>query len=130
MPYTNNKGLKMAANEQTLEDLSATIWERVCHNVGVVLEECDWYGLAGILIAPDPTLESRIGALKDFDTLCTAIITVLEARNEDHYSTIKTMLNAKQQIVNLELLLNAAKNADEEGFKEAQSKLDGQAKHY
>jgi hypothetical protein len=119
----------MAENGPTLEELSETIWNEVCHNVGVVLEECKWYGLAGILIAPDPTLESRIGALKRFDKVCTVIVTALEEQNGKHYSTIKTMLNAKQQMVNLELLLNAAKNADEEGFKEAQLKLDGQAKH-
>lgn len=113
---------------QDLEELAATIWDKVCHNVDLVLKECELHGLAGILTIPDPSIESRIAALRSFDSVCTLIISTLES-DPKQYSTTRRMFNAKQQILNLEILLNAARNKDEASFKETQDRLNGQATH-
>lgn len=113
---------------ETLEATAATIWDNVCQNVKLVLEECQLHGLIGILCIPDPSIEVRIAALKDFDQVCSLIVTSLEG-GPDHYSTIRIMINAKQQMLSLELLLNAAKNQDKEGFEKAQKVLAAQATH-
>lgn len=111
-----------------LETVAGEIWDLVCHNIDQVLKECELYGLAGILIVPDPSVEARITALKVFEVVCTSIVSALES-SADSYSTIRIMLNAKQQLVWLEQLLNAAKNADSEGFKKAEDCLKNQARH-
>jgi len=109
-----------------LEMLSQTIWDHVCNNIILILKECDLYGLSGILTVPDPSIENRINALKNLDTVCQAIINSTEAAD---YSISRTMYNAKQQILNLEMLLSAAKNNDEVGFNAAKECLNGQSKH-
>ena len=113
---------------ESLEKLAESIWNIVCLNIDDILKECDLYGLAGILVVPDPSVEARILAIKQFEEVCTAIVSALE-RGHDQYSTIRVMLNAKQQILILEQLLNAAKNGDAKEFNEAHSQLKKQAKH-
>jgi hypothetical protein len=111
-----------------LEKLAVTIWDAVCLNIDKVLKECELHGLAGILSVPDPSVESRLNALRTFEEVCTAIIGALEDSSDGH-STIRTMINAQQQIWNLRLLLNAAKSGDEAEFKEVQARLGNQATH-
>jgi hypothetical protein len=92
------------------------------------LQECELHGLKEILTVPDPSVENRLNALRDFEDVCRAIIAGLE-HSADGHSTIRIMINAQQQMLNLRWLLNAAKSGDEAGFKEAQAKLAEQAKH-
>ncbi len=109
-----------------LEQLAEQIWFNVCNNITLILKECDMHGLTGILSAPDPSIESRIKALKKLDTICQLII---ESTDDSGYSTSRTMYNAKQQILHLEMLLNAAKNNNEEDFEEVKDKLNNQGTH-
>ena len=109
-----------------LEISANIIWDHVCNNIALILKECDLYGLAGILTIPDPAIENRIHALKKLDTICQIII---DNTGGEQYSVSRIMYNAKQQILHLEMLLSAAKNEDETGFKEAKSRLNGQSKH-
>lgn len=109
-----------------LEKLASEIWDHVCSNMTLILKECDLHGLAGILTAPDPSIESRIKALKKLDAICQLIIDSTDAAE---YSVSRIMYNAKQQILHMEMLLSAAKNNDESGFNEAKSRLNGQSKH-
>ena len=110
----------------TLEDLAQDIWDHVCENIKLILQECDMHGLTGILTAPDPSIESRIGALKKLDSICQV---VLDNMNDSQYSTSRIMYNAKQQILNLEMLLSAAKNCDKASFDLAKDRLNGQGTH-
>jgi len=114
------------SNTLELERLASGIWEHVCKNISDILKECDLYGLAGVLTVPDPSLESRINALRNLDQICQLII---DNTNDAEYSVSRTMYNAKQQILNLEMLLNAAKNNDDTGFNEAKIRLNGQSNH-
>lgn len=109
-----------------LEKLSQKIWDHVCKNIELILKECDLHGLSGILTTPDPSIESRIHALKNLDAICELII---NNTGDDEYSISRTMYNAKQQILNLEILLSAAKNNDAERFNAAKECLDAQSKH-
>ncbi|MFZ2539336.1 MAG: hypothetical protein WAX04_10600 [Oscillospiraceae bacterium] len=109
-----------------LETLSQQIWDHVCNNINLILKECDLHGLSGILIVPDPSIENRITALKKLDVVCEMILNSTEAAD---YSVSRIMYNAKQQILNLEILLTAAKNNDEAGFNSAKACLNGQSKH-
>lgn len=109
-----------------LEALSQTIWDHVCNNITLILKECDLHGLSGILTVPDPSIENRITALKKLDAVCEMII---DSTDSSDYSISRTMYNAKQQILNLEMLLSAAKNNDESGFNSAKECLNGQSKH-
>jgi len=118
----------MAATPQELEQLAATIWDETCHNIDLVLKECELHGLAGILSVPDPSVESRLAALRSFESVCNAIVSALET-SADHHSSIRTMINTQQQILNLRLLLNAAKSGSGEEFEEARALLAKQAKH-
>lgn len=118
----------MPTGPKNLEDLAATIWDKVCLNIDKVLEECQLHGLLGILTVPDPSVEARLNALRDFDQVCGVIIAALEHSGDGH-STIRVMINARQQILNLRLLLNAAKSGDAAEFEEVRARLGNQAKH-
>ena len=118
----------MPENPQQLEEMAATIWDEVCRNIDLVLKECELHGLAGILIVPDPSVEARLIALRHFESVCNVIISALES-SADHHSTIRTMINAQQQMLNLRLLLNAAKSGDSKEFEDAKERLSKQAKH-
>lgn len=109
-----------------LEELASDIWDHVCNNISQILKECDLYGLAGVLVVPDPAIEARIGALKRLDVICQLVI---DSTDDAEYSTSRIMYNAKQQILHLEMLLSAAKNDDEVGFNNAKALLNGQSKH-
>ena len=109
-----------------LEKLASEIWDHVCNNMTIILKECDLHGLAGILTAPDPSIESRIKALKKLDVICQLII---DSTDDAEYSVSRIMYNAKQQILHMEMLLSAAKNNDESGFDEAKGCLNGQSQH-
>jgi hypothetical protein len=124
----------MAINIHDLEEAAATIWDDVCRNIDVVLKECELHGLADILNVPNPSVEARLTALRIFEGVCSTIISALESsaeqqRSAEHHSTIRIMINAQQQMLNLRLLLNAAKSGDSKEFDEAKAKLSGQAKH-
>lgn len=110
----------------TLEDLAQGVWDHVCENIVLILRECDMHGLVGILTAPDPSIESRIHALKKLDSICQVVIDNL---TDAQYSTARIMYNAKQQILNLEMLLSAAKNGDNTNFDLAKDRLNGQSTH-
>lgn len=110
----------------TLDELADEVWNLVSVNISNILKECDLYGLAGILTTPDPSIENRINALKKLDEICQLVIDNI---SEDKYSVSRIMYNAKQQILNLERLLSAAKNKDVAGFDEAKALLNGQCKH-
>ena len=109
-----------------LEQLSSVIWDHVCTNITLILKECDLHGLTGILTVPDPSIESRIEALKKLDTICELII---NSSDSTEYTVSRTMYNAKQQILYLEILLSAAKNNDHDSFDNAKKCLNGQSKH-
>ena len=63
---------------------------------------------------------------KKLDGICQAII---DNVGDADYSVKRKMFNAKQQILNLEMLLTAAQNDDANDFKEARERLDGQSTH-
>jgi len=109
-----------------LENLSSEIWDSVCKNTILILEECDLHGLTGVLIRPDPSIESRIIALKRLDSICQLVI---DNTSTADYSVARNMYNAKQQILYLEMLLSAAKNNDEAAFESAKDHLNGQSNH-
>lgn len=109
-----------------LENLSSIIWDDVCKNITLILQECDLHGLAGILTGPNPSIESRIVALKKLDVICQLVI---DGTDADEYSVARNMYNAKQQILNLEMLLSAAKNNDENEFNKVKGHLNGQSNH-
>lgn len=113
---------------QTLEQVAETIWDTVCHNIDIVLKQCELHGLLGILKVKDPAVEGRLSALKNFEEICNAIISLLEGKGPEQYDTVRTMYNAKQQILNLGLLLNAAKNSNKIEFDKANELLKNQAK--
>lgn len=112
--------------QQSLEDLSDQIWEHVKTNIAQILKECDLYGLAGVLTIPDPSIENRIAALKRLDTICQAVV---DSTTDSQYSVARIMYNAKQQILNLEMLLSAAKNDVVAVFEEIKARLNGQGQH-
>ena len=103
-----------------MEDTVVEIWGAVCSNIEQVLRECQLYGLAGILMIRDPSIQERIDALKTFDRVCQIIVDNIPGED---YSIVRMMLNAKQQIINLEILLSAAQNDDSDGFDRAQEVL-------
>ena len=109
-----------------LKLLAEDIWHNVCKNISLILEECDLHGLSGVLVVPDPSLESRIKVLKKLDIICQLII---DSTDDSGYSVARIMYNAKQQILNLEMLLTAAKNHDENLFNEAKNRLNNQSEH-
>lgn len=110
----------------TLEQLAEDIWGHVCENIALILKECNLHGLAGILTVPNPSIESRITALKKLDEICQILI---DNTSSAQYSTARIMYNAKQQILHLEMLLSAAKNGDNESFDLAKDRLNGQSTH-
>lgn len=116
-------------NQETLENIAVDIWNEVCKNIEQILKECDLFGLAGILTIDDPSLQDRIEILKKLDDLFELIIDNFDRSSVEHYSVTRIMFNAKQQILNLEMLLTAAKNNDEVGFNEIKNRLESQAKH-
>ncbi|MEY2660641.1 MAG: hypothetical protein RLZZ123_1813 [Pseudomonadota bacterium] len=111
---------------KNLEEQAFEIWDEVCQSITAVLQECKLYGLANILTLPDPSLESRLKALKDLERICTAIIDGLP---DGSYSAIRLMLNAKQKIIFLEILLTSAQREDENSFQDALWHLEKQSSH-
>ena len=109
-----------------LEQLSDEIWSRVCTVIEGILKECQLYGLAGILTIPNPSVEARLVALRELDDVFDRII---ESLPSVEYTSKRHMFNAKQQVLNLERLLNAAKSNDQECFDEMKKNLNGQSKH-
>lgn len=109
-----------------LEKIASDIWDHVCININLILKECDLHGLTGVLTVPDPSIENRINALKKLDSICELII---NSTNPAEYSVARIMYNAKQQILNLEILLSAAKNNDQDSFEHAKNCLNGQSEH-
>ncbi|MBL8525673.1 MAG: hypothetical protein JNN20_18485 [Betaproteobacteria bacterium] len=116
---------------QTFEALVPEIWDLVCKNIDDILKECELHGLTEILTVPQPSVEARLIILKKFEGVCNTIIHALEAGppGDEQYSMLRVMFNAKQQILNLEQLLNAAKRQDSKDFKAAETALRQQAKH-
>lgn len=54
---------------------------------------------------------------------------IIDKVGEHNYSAQRVMFNAKQQILGLEMLLNAAKNGDVAGFEDVQRQLSEQSTH-
>jgi hypothetical protein len=109
-----------------LEPVALNVWDLVCKNIADILQECGLFGLIGVLSIPDPSVEKRIEALKKLNLICQVVIENVAPFN---YSVMRVMYNAKQQILNLEILLSAAKNGNEQDFELAKNRLQAQCTH-
>lgn len=78
-----------------------------------VLKNIEQLGFDNLLLVPKPNAEDKMLQVKVFDSLFSTLITFFEQR--DKLELVIPMINAKQQILLLEMLINSvkSKNMDE-----------------
>lgn len=92
--------------EQRVDEICTDVFKTASD----VLKSVDHLGFLDLLSAPKPNAEDMMLRVKVVDSVFTAIISYFE-RNDKH-DLVHKMLNAKQQILHLEMLINAVKSKD------------------
>jgi hypothetical protein len=77
-----------------------------------VLKSVDHLGFVNLLSEPKPNAEDKMLRVKVVESVFTAIIGYFE--QNDKHDLVQKMLNAKQQILHLEMLIYAVKSKDME----------------
>lgn len=77
-----------------------------------VLKSVEHLGFVNLLTEPKPNAEDKMLRVKIVESVFTAIIGYFE--RHDKHDLVQKMLNAKQQILHLEMLIYAVKSKDME----------------
>lgn len=75
-----------------------------------VLKNIEQLGFDNLLLVPKPNAEDKMLQVKVFDSLFSTLITFFEQR--DKLELVMPMINARQRILLLEMLINAVKSRD------------------
>jgi len=90
-----------------------------------VLKSVGDYGLENLLFEPKPNAEDKLLQIKIFESLFTQLITYFE--KQDKNDLVMKLLNAKQQILHLEMLINSVKSSSFEDCERLIELLSTQA---
>lgn len=119
------KSLQLSSAEKAeLDDF----WARVFKVSNKVIYDAGLYGFYGMEIIPDPNIHTMMQKLNLVDTLLDNVLVHFGARESvDTYTETRLVLNAKQQILNLERVVAALKANCKEDFDNAINTLRSQA---
>lgn len=101
------------------------IWDRVFKSSNKVIKDAKDYGFLGMDVAPDPNIHRLLISSKLLAEVVTFLISQAELR--DDTESARLMINAKQQLLRLELLANELKANNEDGFNRILAELNAQA---
>ena len=90
-----------------------------------VLKSAVELGLDDFLNAPRPNAEDSLLRVRILESFFTNLISFFEQK--DKFSLVTQMINAKQQILHLEMLINAAKSKNMEECNKLIRTLEAQA---
>lgn len=96
-------------------------WNEICSQVDEVcgkvflvaydvLRDVNKFGIEGLLDAPKPNAEDKLLRVKLLESIFSVLIDEFERRDE--FELVFKLLNAKEQILRLERLINAVKRND------------------
>lgn len=116
----------MADEEIALEVKSETVtpdiekaWAAVFKVVNAVISHHDRFGFKLIESHINPSLTDILRALKALDTM----LNLIQAENNLEYEGFRLLVNAKQQIVNFELVVSALKYDQQDDYEKAMLNL-------
>ena len=95
-------------------------WASVFRVVNTIIEHHERFGFTLIERKISPSFQDILFSLKVMDAL-------LDAFPDDDYSTSRMVLNAKQQINNIEQVVTALKHNEQHDYEQAMEKLRSQA---
>ncbi|QWD60793.1 hypothetical protein [Polynucleobacter sp. MWH-UH35A] len=92
--------------EQRVDQICADVFQTASE----VLKSVEHLGFVNLLSEPKPNAEDKMLRVKVVESVFTAIIGYFE--QNDKHDLVQKMLNAKQQILHLEMLIYAVKSKD------------------
>lgn len=95
-----------------LEQSVVKVWELVVKNISRVLDECDLHGMSGIIYVKDPSLEERLEILRDVRQVFG-----LALKHIKDDGVRQKISDSNVCVSNLEILLSAVRNDDNETFE-------------
>ncbi|WP_157889342.1 hypothetical protein [Chromobacterium subtsugae] len=110
----------LRVNEQ-VEEVCAVIFSTATE----VLRSVKQFGFQDLLLAPRPNAEDKLLRVKVYESILGVVITALEGH--ELYDLAKRLINAKEQILRLEMLINAVKSNDIEECRRLVDLLQNQA---
>ncbi|MDH1522520.1 hypothetical protein [Achromobacter mucicolens] len=108
--------------KETVEELWATVFQ----NSNRVLHQAKKYGFLGIELIPSPNIHEMLISLQLASAYIDVLLTNSVIASLDHDST-RQLLNAKEQVTNMERLAFALKANDRDDYDRAVEALRRQA---
>lgn len=102
-------------------------WAKFFEFSNKVIRDAGYFGFSGLEIIPDPNIHQMLASLSVVDSALDIMLTSCSDMPTLQYDATKMILNAKQQILNLESVANSLKAQNREDFDRAMEVLTGQA---
>ena len=102
-----------------------TLWAKVFQASNRVLYQHGTFGFSGIELIPSPNIHQMLNTLRLLGFAIDILVEIAPSQNLDHDS-IRQLLNAKQQIANMESVAAALKIGNVDDYEAAVAVLDKQ----
>lgn len=104
-----------------------TAWAEVFKYSNKVIRDAGYFGFYGLEVIPNPNIHQMLASLSVVDSALDIMLTSCAEMVTLQYDATKMILNAKQQILNLENVANSLKAQNRDDFDRAMERLQKQA---
>lgn len=118
----NNKNPPLL-EDQAIKERVNKVWEEVFASSNVAIVHAKKYGFIGMEIIPDPNIHQILVSIRILDEMIDTFIN----ENGLDYDEKRKMLNAKRQLISMELVAVALRENRREDFDRAIRELETQA---
>lgn len=111
--------------DQTIKDTVEEFWNEVFEASRKLIRDTKRFSFSEVEILPNPTVHQMLSTLSALDNMFEIALSPTNAKLETEL--IRLIFNARQQILNMELIATALNNKDRDNYDYAVRRLQNQA---
>lgn len=112
--------------DETIKLLVESLWSKVFAASNKVIRDTEVFGFNEIEVIPNPNVHQIIASLAVISNTLELIMT-MDRNGVINIGDARQLINAKQQILNMEAIAIALKSKDRDAYEEAVRRLQNQA---
>lgn len=109
-------------DDDEIKQRVSSIWEKIFSASNVVIKHAQQYGYSGMGVLPDPNIHQMLLKIRILDQIIDVLL-----GEEMEYDERRLMLNAKQQLLRMEMVAAALQADDRVRFDRVMEELERQA---
>lgn len=118
--------IQQLLDDHTIQVQVAEVWEEVFSASKKVIEHANLFGFEKMGVVPTPNIHDILLTLRIFNSIIDILLSRAESMDAAFDET-RIMLNAKQQLLRMEMIANALKANDKSSYEHYIKELSGQS---